>query len=353
MDPLPLPLLAPPSTGSPSSHVAIRPTLSVIVVNYRQWPYTATLVEHLHSSGRLARGLTEVVIIDNHSPDDPIVHQLPRLEGVSLVRFDRNRGFAQAVNEGCRRSRGDWLLLLNPDVSLPGDFLDRVAAFTEGPCKQEPRLGIIGLGLQNPDGSSQRSAGPFPTLLSTLGRLLLPRSLRKYTFGKATVRREVDWVTGCCLLVRRECWRQLGGFDPEFFLYYEDVDLCRRARELGWKICYEPAIAAVHHHPLHARAVPAHLRLITRHALLTYARKHWPSWQFQALSWLVRGEARLRAAWAHWRGRTEDQLLYAELAQLARDLSAGRRFLAARRLLRIVQRQEEHGAPSVPGDPDS
>jgi GT2 family glycosyltransferase len=350
MDPLPLPLLATPPLAPPPSLPAARPGLSVVVVNYRQWRYTAALVECLHNTGRLARGLTEVVVIDNHSPDDPLLHQLPRLEGVSLERFTCNRGFAQAVNEGCRRSRGDWLLLLNPDVSLPLDFLERVAAFTEGAGTQERRLGIVGLGLRNPDGSPQRSAGPFPTLLRTLGRLLLPRSLRKYTLAERTVRREVDWVTGCCLLVRRECWQQLGGFDPEFFLYYEDVDLCRRARTLGWKVCHEPAIAAVHHHPLHARPVSPYLRLITRHALLTYARKHWPGWQFQALASLVRGEARLRAAWARWRGRAEERLLFVELGQLAQDLASGRRFLAGRRLLRIVQRQEERGAATVPGD---
>src|SRR5205085_2482126 len=104
------------------------------------------------------------------------------------------------------------------------------------------------------------------------------------------------------LLARRECLRELGGLDGSFFLYYEDVDLCRRARAHGWSVWYEPALRAVHHHPLHTRAVPAAMRLITRHALLTYARRHWPGWQFKLLAAVVRLESAARRLWARWRG---------------------------------------------------
>src|SRR5262249_37438487 len=133
-----------------------------------------------------------------------------------------------------------------------------------------PDVGIVGFGLRNDDGSRQLSTGPFPTLMGTLSRLLLPRHCRKYRPTPETVASAVDWATGCCLLVRRACWTDLGGFDPDFFLYYEDVDLCRRARFQGWDVCFEPGLTLVHHQPFHARRIPAHLRLITRHALLTY-----------------------------------------------------------------------------------
>jgi N-acetylglucosaminyl-diphospho-decaprenol L-rhamnosyltransferase len=314
--------------------------LSVVVVNYHHWQDTAQLVRQLRTSACARQGSAEVVVIDNHSPIEQVVRRLRRLPGVSLRRFGSNRGFAQAVNEGWRLSRGDWLLLLNPDVTLPACFLDEALALAERLGREQPRLGIIGLRLRNPDGSQQFSAGPFPTLLSTLARLFLPRSRRKYYTTQAEQRQAVDWVTGCCLLVRRDCLKQLGGFDRDFFLYYEDVDFCRRAGKEGWSVAFEPGLSVVHHNPLHGRQVPPHLRLITRHALLTYARKHWARWQFLALGGLVRLEAWCRRWWSRLNGRPEAEAHFAELGNLAGDLLDGQTEQAARRLRRVVRSQE-------------
>jgi GT2 family glycosyltransferase len=317
------------------------PRLSVVVVNYHQWHDTARLVRQLRTAPSLRRGVAEVVVVDNHSPPHPLVPRLRRLSGVSLRRWRRNRGFARAVNEGCRLSRGDWVLLLNPDMTLEPGFLDAVLARAGQVARTDPAVGIVGFRLRNDDGSRQLSTGAFPTLARTLTRLLLPRSRRKYTAPPGDARSPVDWVTGCCLLVRRACWEDLGGFDPDFFLYYEDVDLCRRARARGWTVWYEPALSAVHHHPLHARAVPAHLRLITRHALLTYGRKHWALWQFRILAGIVQLEARFRAAWALRRGDHATAFTFRQLGRIARCLVHGRAAAAGRCLQRVVRQQEE------------
>jgi len=294
------------------------------------------------------QGSAEIVVVDNHSPVDRVARRLRRLPGVSMRRFGSNRGFSRAVNEGWRLSRGDWLLLLNPDVTLPPGFLDEALALVNQVSKEQPRLGIIGLQLRNTDGSQQLSAGPFPTLASTLARLLLPRSRRKYYATQADRRQAVDWVTGCCLLVRCDCLKQLGGFDRDFFLYYEDVDLCRRASQQGWSVAFEPALSAVHHYPLHARRVPSHLRLITRHALLTYARKHWPAWQFQLLGKVVRLEAWCRRLWARVRGDSTAATHLAKLDQITTALLTGDTASASRRLYRVVRRQEHRlGTVSV------
>src|SRR5271168_1068315 len=117
-------------------------------------------------------------------------------------------------------------------------------------------------------------------------------------------------------MVRRSCWEDLGGFDPEFFLYYEDVDLCRRARLRGWKVGYEPMLSAAHHRPLQARDVSPHLRLVTRHALLTYATKHWPSWQTRLLARIVAAEASMRRCLALLRGKRTEAATFAEIGQL-------------------------------------
>jgi GT2 family glycosyltransferase len=152
-------------------------------------------------------------------------------------------------------------------------------------------------------------------------------------------------VTGCCLLVRRDCWRDVGGLDPEFFLYYEDVDLCRRAWQAGWSVWYDPATGLLHHRPLHSRTVPPHLHLITRHALLTYARKHWPAWQTRLLGWIVRLEAWLSAGRA--RRDSATRRTYRELGQLAKEVLQGRTEAARARLQRVVRQQEDESAHAL------
>jgi GT2 family glycosyltransferase len=273
-----------------------------------------------------------------------MARRLRRCRGVSLRRCGHNRGFAQAVNEGCRLSQGQWILLLNPDITVSADFLDGVLALTERLALEEPDAGIVGFGLRNSDGSGQHSSGPFPSLAQTLVRLALPRTRRKYHLWQTRRRRRVPWVTGCCLLLRRDCLDQLGGLDGDFFLYYEDVDLCRRAAASGWAVCFEPALQAVHHHPLHLRALPAYMRLLTRHALLTYASKHWPRWQFRLLAQLVQWEARLRRYGAKRRNDRAAAKLFGQLRAIARDLGLSRQAAAQRRLHRVIRREEQRRA---------
>lgn len=305
-----------------------RPRLSVVVVNYVRWDDTTRLVRQLRRSSAFGRE-AEVVVVDNHSPPHPAVARLRRADGVSLRRWRHNRGFARAANEGCRLARGEWLLLLNPDVSVPPGFLDSVLDRADALRWAEPRGGVAGFRLANDDGSWQLSTGRFPTLLSTLAGPLRPRRVRKYVVPPPGGRVRVDWVTGCCLLARRDCWDDLGGLDERFFLYYEDVDLCKRAAARGWSVSYDPAVTITHHRPLHLREVPPHLRLITRHALLSYAGKHWPRWQADVLARVVRAEA-------GFRGPRGD-----EVAAVASDLLRGDERSARARLLRAVRLYEE------------
>jgi GT2 family glycosyltransferase len=283
-------------------------------------------------------GAANVVVVDNHSPFHPVVRKLEKLRGVSVRRFSRNLGFARGVNRGVTaapqandtRARGgsasasDWVLLLNPDVTVEDGFLDDVVTFVEKLAAADPAAGVVGFRLRNRDGSAQASSGPFPTLTRTLAGLFRPRSRRKCTHRPEPTRQPVDWVTGGCLLVRRDCFRQLGGLDESFFLYYEDVDFCRRAAAAGWGIWFDPSLEATHHWPLHLRRVPAPLRLMTRHALLTYARKHWSGWRARLMSAVVWAEAAARQGWAAIRADWDSAHCYDQLRRLVGDVSAGR-----------------------------
>jgi GT2 family glycosyltransferase len=347
--------LAPPVTLSPvaarspaAPHANRRsappaPAVSVVVVNFCQWRNTARLVGQLRHSVAVRTGAADVVVVDNHSPSHPVARKLEKMHGVTVRRFSRNLGFARAVNRGVtespRRSRrhappaaSDWVLLLNPDVTVEDGFLDDVVTSVEKLAAAEPAAGVVGFRMRNRDGSGQASSGPLPTLWRTLAGLILPRSRRKCTHRPEPTRQPVDWVTGGCLLVRRDCFRQLGGLDESFFLYYEDVDFCRRAAAAGWSVWFDPSLEVTHHWPLHARRVPAPLRLMTRHALLTYAKKHWAGWRTRVMNAVVWGEAALRQVWAGVRGDWDASRCYGQLRKLVGDVAAGRDREARRRI---------------------
>jgi len=323
------------------------PQLSIVIVNYRQWCNTARLTRQLLASESSRRGAAEVVIVDNHSPVHFVRRRLRRMPGVSMRCFAQNRGFARGVNEGCRLSRGDWFLLLNPDVSMSPGQLDGVLEHAEQIRAGDPKAGVIGFQLRHADGSRQGSVGKFPTLCRALIGLLRPRAERRCPSPLSRERGKVAWVSGCGLLVHRDCWRQLGGFDPRFFLYYEDVDFCRRARAAGWSVWFEPALRLIHARPLHTREVRARLRLLTRHALLSYAEKHWPAWEFRAVTAMVWLEAVVRERRSRQRDSELSARLFRRLRGLATDFWCGRSDRAYRRAWRTGQIQN----PVAPKSP--
>ena len=308
------------------------PQLSVVVVNFCQWKNTARLTRQLRRSEAVRRGAAEVVIVDNRSPRCRLAGKLARLSGVTVVRASENQGFARAVNQGNGRSRGEWVLLLNPDVTVPPGFLDDVLDAAQRWPARDPSAGVIGFALRHRDGSRQASCGTFPTFASTLRGLLKPRARRKCQHQPEEGRRPVAWVTGGCLLARRDCFTELDGLDEQFFLYYEDVDFCRRAREAGWGVWHDPALRVTHHFPLHERQVPPPLRLVTRHALLTYAGKHWAGWQSRTLGRVVWAEAVTREWLARRRGDTVGARCFNQLRGLVGDLRHGRAAVAASRV---------------------
>lgn len=333
---LPLPVTAPQVPPPGSSHRPAQATaLRVVIVNFCQWRNTARLVKQLARSRLIPQRQVEILVVDNHSPSHPVIRQLQGMAGVTLRRLGRNHGFARAVNHACEAAGCEWILLLNPDVTVSAGFLDAVVQSAEEILSQHPQAGVIGFGLQDADGTPQPSAGAFPTLWSTLGGLFRSRRHRKCLRLASPQTQQVDWVTGGCFLVRRDCFEQLGGFDERFFLYYEDVDFCRRASTRGWTVHYAPGVKATHHWPLHARSVPAPLRLLTRHALITYARSHWPRWQWRLLARLIHAEARVRALAARLRGDTHAARIYCQLRALIQDLHH-RRWADVRRRIRFA-----------------
>ncbi len=174
---------------------------------------------------------------------------------------------------------------------------------------------------RNEDGSRQPSVGAYPGLARTLWEQLIPRHRRKYQPDWRLRPGPVDWVTGACLLVDRRLLDDLGGMDEDFFLYHEEVALCRSATRRGWLVEFDPAVTVIHLRPLQNRPISPKMRVITRHSKLLYFRKHLPGWQFQALALGVRVEARIRRGFGRDRG--PESRSWRTVERVARTLAAG------------------------------
>ena len=222
--------------------------VSVIVVNYN----TAHLLKEMMAPLKAKNGAMrmETVIVDNASRDDSVslIQHEPEFAAVKLVVNPSNVGFGRANNQGVALTRGRYVLLLNTDAFVEPDTLAKTVSFLDS----RPDCGILGVRLIGRDGQLQPSCRYFPTpwnvflVRSGLDRLMpKARLVDDMRWDHASVR-ECDWVPGCYLLIRREVIDQVGLFDPRFFLYFEEVDFCRTAKQAGWKVVYFPDTRVVH-----------------------------------------------------------------------------------------------------------
>jgi GT2 family glycosyltransferase len=222
------------------------PDLSIVIVNWNTYGLLAQCLWSLYDT--LCDVAFEVIVVDNGSSDGSteMVRQVfPR---VLLVQNEENVGFARGNNQGLMLSRGRYVLLLNSDtIARPG----AVSALLNL-AESQPRAGIVGARLVNPDGSFQASHTPFPTLwqefliLTGIGRLLLGTWFPSRGPDEDGGPREVDYVEGACLLVRHEAIAEVGGLNEAYFMYSEEVDWCYSMACAGWEVWYQPAAEIVH-----------------------------------------------------------------------------------------------------------
>ena len=246
---------------------------SVVIVNYRSWPLTLACVASLRETGYEA---LEILVVDNDGEEVP---ELP--SGVRLVRSGENLGLTRAWNRVLPGTSGGLVVLLNPDTVVERDFFERVSAFFAG----EPSAGVAGPRILDADGELQLSARREISLLSgllgrtsLLTRLFPKSSLVKNQFpalGELSRPARVDWVSGACMVVRREALDGISPLDERFFLYFEDADLCRRARGAGWSVFYLPGVEVLHQTGGSSRSKPRAIWLLHKSAFL-YHRKHGP-----------------------------------------------------------------------------
>ncbi|MBI4054728.1 MAG: glycosyltransferase family 2 protein [Elusimicrobia bacterium] len=226
-----------------------------------------------------------ILIVDNASQDGCVEKLRPDYPDITLLKNESNLGFSKAVNAGIRKAeKAEVIVLLNQDCRLATAFADPLIEFFENAPKD---IGIAGGQLFNPDGSLQPCCGPFPTLWSTLWRMVLPKRHRKYYINSDRgLPCRVDWVTGAFLAFPRRVWKELGGLDENFFMYYEDVDFSLRALQRGYRTFLLPQVKAIHLNPHAQRTgeeVPERLQLEIRKSQMLYFFKHRPRWEYWAI----------------------------------------------------------------------
>jgi GT2 family glycosyltransferase len=224
--------------------------ISVVIVNYKVPESLRQALLSLREADLYPQ--TEVIIVDNASHDgskDMAAREFPE---VKWIQLKTNIGFGKACNVGARNAGGDYLLVLNPDTIIARTTLSLAYDF----LRNHPEVGVVGPKLLNPDGTLQPGCRRgFPTPQAALYRLsglsrLFPKSKRfghyNLTYLDPDVSYEVDAVSGSFMFLPRRLFESIGGFDEQFFMYGEDLDLCRRIKEKGYKVWYNPEMRVIH-----------------------------------------------------------------------------------------------------------
>ena len=240
----------------------------------------------------------EVIVVDNAAREaaDGLA---PFRERIRVLRNEENLGFTRANNRGAASARGEYLLFLNSDTRVSADTFSSLVAFLDS----RPQAGAVGPLVLNGDGSFQLSFGRPFSLFSELWQKAFasPRALRQDPQGLKTM--EVGWVSGCCLLSRREYFPAGKVFDEAIFLYCDDSELCARLRKMGKKVYFFPGTRIVHYGGASVQSMPARTALEYRRSQLHVYKKHLPRWQFSALKLYLAFKYR----WKLFRSRNEDE----------------------------------------------
>ncbi|MEQ6341784.1 MAG: glycosyltransferase family 2 protein [Gammaproteobacteria bacterium] len=263
--------------------------LTVVIVN---WNAGSQLVDVVASIGQYHHDfVSSVIIVDNASTDDSLVHVEAPSDlsfPLHIIRNNKNRGFGAACNQGAALANSEYLLFLNPDTRLFENSLTVPLAFMQQP--ENADVGIVGIQLVDENNHITRSCARFPSLdifmAQALGLNRLPglrhlnTHMTEWVHDKTVT---VDHVIGAFYLMRRSLFESLGGFDERFFMYLEDLDLSRRTRQAGWRSVYLAEAQAFHAGGGTSRQVKAHRLFYSLRSRLLYGFKHFTPWQAWAL----------------------------------------------------------------------
>jgi N-acetylglucosaminyl-diphospho-decaprenol L-rhamnosyltransferase len=253
--------------------------VAVVVVNYESGQALTRCVERLRREAP-----AELVVVDNGSTDGSLDDLRRRLPDVDVVVPGANLGYGAAANRGAAATRAPALLVCNPDLEVGPGSLGVLAEALDS----RPGCGLVGPLIRDAGGRRYPSARRFPSMIDAAGHALLglfvpdnrfTRSYHQADLAEAQETRDVDWLSGACLLLRRSAFEKVGGFDESYFMYAEDVDLCWRLARAGWTVAFVPAAEVTHLQGVSTDAHPYQMILEHHRSLLRFAARSSPGWR--------------------------------------------------------------------------
>lgn len=210
--------------------------VSLIILSYNTSSY---LTECLSSVYKNTQDTPfEVVVVDNNSTDNSVHMIKTKFPKVRLIESEENLGFAKGVNLGVKSALGEWVLLLNSDTRVHKDSIEKMLDFV----KENPDATVVGGKLKNRDGSTSSSYSSFYSPFRIFLFLFWPKKKERHVKEPMAV----DWVSGGFMLIKKDVFEKVHGFDPHFFMYIEDMELCYRLHKNGYKIYYNPKAVVEH-----------------------------------------------------------------------------------------------------------
>lgn len=266
--------------------MSVEKKLSIIIVSYNVKEYLIRCLESILKSKDYKDVVSEIFVVDNHSEDNSFEMVKNKFPEVSLFSNHKNLGFAKACNQGIKKAKGDYILLLNPDTVFPEKGFEKAFVFME----KNKNVGILGCKMIDKEGKLLYSARTFPSLSTSVasshsilnrffpGNPLSKRYLLKDLDHSSPV--EVDWVSGSCLLARKSMLDKIGLLDENYFMYAEDVDLCYRAKKGGWEVVYFPEVSFVHYLGKSTSQNRLKMQLEHHRSMYYFYRKHFSANSF-------------------------------------------------------------------------
>ena len=251
--------------------------LSIIIVSWNVADLLrACLDSILAAPTKLA---LEIIVVDSASSDATVAMIQSEYPQVTLMAQTENLGFVKCNNIGLNASRGQHVLLLNPDTEIIGDALATMVAYLDA----HPDVGIVGPHTFNTDRTTQSTKRRFPTMAtgffeSTWLQDYAPKSLMDWYYAADVADQaigDVDWVQGSALMARRSMYEQIGGLDEGFFMFSEELDWCKRAKDAGWRVVYVGAAQIIHHGGKSTEQIASRKYIYFHQSKLRYFRKNY------------------------------------------------------------------------------
>jgi GT2 family glycosyltransferase len=219
----------------------MKPLIGIVLLNWNNWPDTLSCLEDIKRY-TYPRERLRVIVVDNNSSDESL-SQLEQHNGFELITLEKNIGFAGGNNQGIQKALDqgcEYILLLNNDTSTPPNLLQPLLSI----FSEKPNAGVIApkIHYQNPQNTIWYAGGRF-TSPRIIGDLV---GLDEFDKGQYDKIRQVDFATGCCMLVHKKVFDRIGLLDEDFFFYHEDVDFCFRAKQAGFSVWFQPESTIIH-----------------------------------------------------------------------------------------------------------